>query len=86
MLLFQHSHDFYLLAGAAGGFIVKTLFKKFLGDACTNAFDWFVRRYIIKRERRLAIWLHHKLHHHGRNALLCEVGDCAKVRRTWKAR
>lgn len=79
----QHMDLLFLIAG----FMVRALAGRKLGIWEEKIFDQFVnkvvdpftRRYIINRERTLAIWLHHKLGHHGNNSLHCEVGSCAKV-------
>jgi hypothetical protein len=70
--------DFLYFTTILGGF-AGALFKKYCQDKVIDGFDWCVRHYIIRTERRLWIWLHHKLGHDSRNALNCEVGGCAKV-------
>jgi hypothetical protein len=82
----EHDKAFELLLIALG-FAARALAGRKLGiweekvfdRAVARYVDPIVKRYIIRNERRLAIWLHHQLGHDGRNALLCENGNCAKV-------
>lgn len=74
----MHDEHIVTILAFAGGTIIVAL-QRYLGDLLRGGIDWFMRNVIIKSERRLAIWVHHKLAHPSRNSLTCEIGDCRKV-------
>ena len=44
-----------------------------------HGFDWVMEKYVLRTERRMWIWVHHKAGHPNKNALHCEVGGCKIV-------
>ncbi len=72
-------HDLNGLLIIALTLFAQALYKKYCVKPGVRAFDWFMQRFVLRTERRLWIWLHHKFGHSADNALHCEVAGCTVV-------